>query len=129
MFAGDFAPAGWMFCEGQLISIAENDQLFQVIGTTYGGDGNETFGLPDLRGRAPIHVGPGPGGITWALGENAGAESVTLATSQIPAHGHSAGANGSPGPSNGPGGQVPAVDASGSRTTARRSTPRWQPGR
>jgi hypothetical protein len=68
MFAGDFAPAGWMFCEGQLISIAENDQLFQVIGTTYGGDGNETFGLPDLRGRAPIHVGPGPGGITWALG-------------------------------------------------------------
>jgi microcystin-dependent protein len=84
MFGGNFAPAGWMFCEGQLLSIAENETLFQLIGTTYGGDGQSTFALPDLRGRLPIHQG---GGFT--LAENGGAESVTLTVQQLPTHSHS----------------------------------------
>lgn len=88
MFAGNFAPAGWMFCEGQLLPISENETLFQLIGTTYGGDGQSTFALPDLRGRLPIHFGTGPGGSTYQLAETGGAEEVTLTTSQIPAHSH-----------------------------------------
>lgn len=83
MFAGNFAPAGWMFCEGQLLPISENETLFQLIGTTYGGDGQSTFALPDLRGRIPIHQGNG-----FILAENGGAEEITLAVSQIPAHSH-----------------------------------------
>jgi microcystin-dependent protein len=83
MFAGNFAPAGWMFCEGQLLPISENETLFQVIGTTYGGDGQETFALPDLRGRLPLHQGNG-----FILAETGGVESVTLTVSQIPAHSH-----------------------------------------
>lgn len=83
MFAGNFAPAGWMFCEGQLLPISEFDPLFQLIGTTYGGDGQSTFALPDLRGRLPIHQGSG-----FTLAETGGAESVTLTVSQIPAHSH-----------------------------------------
>jgi microcystin-dependent protein len=89
MFAGNFAPAGWMFCDGQLLPISENETLFQLIGTTYGGDGQETFGLPDLRGRVPLHAGQGPG-ITqnYVLGEMAGAEGIALQTQQIPIHNH-----------------------------------------
>src|SRR5215210_8989626 len=89
MFGGGFAPAGWAFCEGQLIPISENDALFVLLGTTYGGDGQSTFGLPDLRGRAPLHMGQGPG-ITqnYQRGEAAGVESVTLTTQQIPNHTH-----------------------------------------
>ena len=83
IFAGNFAPAGWMFCEGQLLPISENETLFQLIGTTYGGDGQSTFALPDLRGRIPIHQGNG-----FILAENGGVESVTLTVSQIPAHTH-----------------------------------------
>ncbi len=83
MFAGNFAPAGWMFCEGQLLPISEYDTLFNLIGTTYGGDGQSTFALPDLRGRLPIHQG---GGFT--LAETGGVEDVTLTVSQIPAHSH-----------------------------------------
>ncbi|GAA0717405.1 phage tail protein [Dokdonella soli] len=83
MFGGNFAPVGWAFCEGQVQAIDQNQSLFQLIGTAYGGDGQTTFALPDLRGRLPIHVGPG-----FALGQTGGAESVTLTTSQIPAHGH-----------------------------------------
>ena len=83
MFAGNFAPAGWMFCEGQLLPISENATLFQLIGTTYGGDGQSTFALPDLRGRVPIHQGNG-----FTLAENGGVEVVTLTVSQIPAHSH-----------------------------------------
>ena len=83
MFAGNFAPAGWMFCEGQLISISENETLFQLIGTTYGGDGQSTFALPDLRGRLPIHQGNG-----FVLAETGGAEEITLTVNQIPAHSH-----------------------------------------
>ena len=83
MFAGNFAPAGWMFCEGQLLPISENETLFQLIGTTYGGDGEQTFALPDLRGRVPIHQGNG-----FILAETGGAEEITLTVQQIPAHTH-----------------------------------------
>ncbi len=83
MFAGNFAPAGWMFCEGQLLPISENETLFNLIGTTYGGDGQVTFALPDLRGRLPLHFGNGT-----VLAETGGAETITLTTAQIPAHGH-----------------------------------------
>ena len=85
IFAGNFAPAGWMFCEGQLLPISENETLFQLIGTTYGGDGQSTFALPDLRGRIPIHQGNG-----FILAETGGAEEITLTTNQIPAHSHPA---------------------------------------
>jgi microcystin-dependent protein len=83
MFAGNFAPAGWLLCEGQLLSIGENEALFQLIGTTYGGDGQTTFALPDLRGRLPIHQGNG-----LVLAERGGVETVTLTTNQLPAHTH-----------------------------------------
>ena len=83
MFAGNFAPAGWMFCEGQLLPISENETLFQLIGTTYGGDGQFIFALPDLRGRIPIHQGNG-----FILAETGGAEEITLTVNQIPAHTH-----------------------------------------
>ncbi|HTC95662.1 MAG TPA: tail fiber protein [Terriglobales bacterium] len=83
MFGGNFAPVGWAFCNGALIPISENDALFNLIGTTYGGDGVSTFALPNLQSRVPVHVGPG-----FALGQSGGAETVTLTTSQIPAHSH-----------------------------------------
>jgi microcystin-dependent protein len=83
IFAGNFAPAGWMFCEGQLLPISENETLFQLIGTTYGGDGQATFALPDLRGRIPLHFGNG-----FSLAETGGAEEITLTVAQIPAHNH-----------------------------------------
>src|SRR5687768_11071044 len=85
MFAGNFQPVGWMFCEGQLLPISENETLFQLIGTTYGGDGQSTFALPDLRGRIPIHQGNG-----FILAETGGAEEITLTVNQIPAHSHPA---------------------------------------
>jgi len=91
MFAGNFAPAGWMFCEGQLLPISENETLFQLIGTTYGGDGQSTFALPDLRGRLPLHMGTGPDGTTYQLAETGGVEEVTLTVNQIPAHTHAHG--------------------------------------
>ena len=83
IFAGNFAPAGWMFCEGQLVAISENETLFNLIGTTYGGDGQNTFALPDLRGRLPIHQGNG-----FTLAETGGVEEVALTVPQIPAHSH-----------------------------------------
>ena len=88
MFGGNFAPAGWMFCDGQLLPISENETLFQLIGTTYGGDGQSTFALPDLRGRLPVHNGTGSSGTNFTLAESGGAEEVTLTVSQIPAHTH-----------------------------------------
>lgn len=87
MFAGNFAPSGWMFCEGQLLPISENEILFQLIGTTYGGDGESTFQLPDLRGRLPLHQGTRDG-TSYTLGESGGVEQVTLSTQQIPVHTH-----------------------------------------
>jgi microcystin-dependent protein len=92
MFAGNFAPAGWQFCEGQLLPISENETLFNLIGTTYGGDGQSTFALPDLRGRIPIHQG---NGFTFA--ETGGVEEITLTISQIPAHTHALLATANPG--------------------------------
>src|SRR5512134_1239970 len=83
MFGGSFAPVGWMLCDGQLLPISENETLFQLIGTTYGGDGESTFALPDLRGRIPLHQGNG-----FILAETGGAEEITLTTQQIPAHTH-----------------------------------------
>jgi microcystin-dependent protein len=90
MFAGNFAPAGWALCNGQLLPISENDALFTLIGTTYGGDGQTTFALPDLRGRLPVHQGTGPGLGSYILGETGGAELVTLTVNQLPAHNHRA---------------------------------------
>jgi microcystin-dependent protein len=83
MFGGNFAPAGWMFCEGQLLPISENETLFNLIGTTYGGDGQSTFALPDLRGRFPVHQGNG-----FILAQTGGEEEVTLTVNQIPSHQH-----------------------------------------
>jgi microcystin-dependent protein len=88
MFAGNFAPNGWMFCEGQPLPISENDALFTLIGTTYGGDGQETFNLPNLASRVPIHMGTGKSGTNYQIGEMTGVESVTLSTQQIPSHTH-----------------------------------------
>ncbi len=100
MFGGNFAPAGWMFCAGQLLSIAENESLFNLIGTTFGGDGQNTFALPDLRGRIPLHQGNG-----FTLAQTGGVETVTLTLQQIPSHTHvpqSQSGNGSQvGPGNG----------------------------
>lgn len=108
MFGGNFAPAGWMFCDGQLLPISENETLFQLIGTTYGGDGQSTFALPDLRGRLPIHQGNG-----FVLAETGGAEQITLTTNQIPNHGHAlaASANGATAsnPANAVPGQSPSI--------------------
>lgn len=84
----NFAPRGWMTCSGQLVSIAQNDALFALIGTIYGGDGQTTFALPDLRGRLPIHQGQGPGLSNYVIGQAAGSESVTLVSSQLPSHTH-----------------------------------------
>jgi microcystin-dependent protein len=88
MFAGNFAPVGWALCQGQTLAISENDVLFNLIGTTYGGDGQNTFNLPDLRGRLPVHQGVSPQGSTFMIGQAGGAEQVTLTTAQIPSHGH-----------------------------------------
>lgn len=88
LFAGTFAPAGWAFCNGQSLSIAENDALFALIGTIYGGNGQTTFNLPDLRGRVPVHQGQGPGLSNYVIGQLSGTETVTLTTGQMPAHSH-----------------------------------------
>lgn len=101
MFGGNFAPAGWMFCDGSLLPISENDALFNLIGTTYGGDGQTTFALPDLRGRLPLHQGGG-----FILGEQAGTEDVTLTVQQIPIHTHAMVATTDQGLSNSPPGNI-----------------------
>lgn len=104
MFGGSFAPAGWAFCDGQLVAIADNDTLFNLIGTTYGGDGQQTFALPNLQSRIPVHAGTGSDGITYTLGEMGGVESVTLTVNQIPAHAHTPIANSNAGSLSNPGG-------------------------
>lgn len=93
MFGGNFPPQDWAFCNGALLAIAENDALFSLIGTTYGGDGQATFALPDLRGRVPIHRGTGPGLPSYALGTTGGTETVTLNSAQLPTHSHPVGAS------------------------------------
>lgn len=89
IFAGNFAPRGWAFCNGQLLPVSQNTALFSLIGTTYGGDGRTTTALPDLQGRSPMHPGRGPGLTDRRLGEQGGAEAVTLTESQMPGHAHS----------------------------------------
>jgi microcystin-dependent protein len=107
MFGGNFAPAGWAFCNGALVPISENDTLFTLIGTTYGGDGQETFALPDLQSRLPVHAGQGPGiSQNYQLGQTGGVESVTLTVPQIPIHTHAFFASTAPASSLDPGGQV-----------------------
>ncbi len=106
MFAGNFAPAGWFFCEGQLLPISEYETLFQLIGTTYGGDGESTFALPDMRGRLPIHQGNG-----FILAETGGVEEVTLSVSQIPAHNHAFYASNNPADSPSPQGNMLGVSS------------------
>lgn len=104
MFAGNFAPAGWALCNGQLLAVSSNDALFSLIGTTYGGDGRTTFGLPEMRGRIAVHAGSSPGGSTYQLGARSGAERVTLTTPQLPSHSHTPlgqSANGSAAPTGG----------------------------
>ena len=106
MFAGNFAPVGWLFCDGQQLPISENETLFQLIGTTYGGDGESTFNLPNLQSRIPLHMGNGPDGVTYQLAEAAGVEEVTLTTQQIPVHSHALLASTSPGAETGPSGNL-----------------------
>ncbi len=108
MFAGNFAPAGWMLCQGQVLSISEYDTLFNLIGTTYGGDGQETFNLPDLQGRIPMHVGTG-----YTLAANAGQETVILTLPQLPPHSHPAAADSTGGTSPDPNGRIWAADSTG----------------
>jgi microcystin-dependent protein len=117
MFGGNFAPAGWAFCDGSLMAISDNDALFQLIGTTYGGDGQTTFALPDLRSRVPMHVGPG-----FALAQAAGEETLTLTVSQIPAHTHVPQANSNPGTQASPTGAVWAQSTLGQFSAAAPST-------
>jgi len=102
IFAGNFAPRGWAFCDGQLLPVSQNTALFSLIGTTYGGDGRTTTALPDLQGRAPMHPGRGPGLTSRKLGEKIGSETVTLTEAQIPLHNHTASANSSTANSGGP---------------------------
>lgn len=115
MFGGSFAPAGWAYCDGSLMPIAENETLFNLIGTTYGGDGQETFALPDLRGRVPVHRG-GRDGLNYLPGERGGVESVTLSVGQLPAHSHLVSASSATPPPTGGGvnvtGGVPYVPGS-----------------
>lgn len=108
MFAGNFAPAGWAKCEGQLLPIAQNTALFSLLGTTYGGDGQTTFALPDLRGRVPMGDGSGPGLTPRILGETAGSETNTLTIAQMPAHNHTVNASTADGDQNVPTGTIPA---------------------
>ncbi|MCH7399436.1 tail fiber protein [Belliella sp. DSM 107340] len=109
MFAGNFAPRGWAFCEGQLLPISSNTALFSILGTIYGGDGRTTFALPDLRGRAPIHKGQGPGLSNISLGEVGGTEQVSLTVLNMPAHSHGMNASSDAGTSTSPSGNVPAA--------------------
>ncbi|WP_395612629.1 phage tail protein [Allosphingosinicella sp.] len=88
IFGGNFAPAGWMLCQGQLLPISENEVLFQLIGTTYGGDGQSTFALPNLASRVPVHQGTGPGLSTYVIGQSGGVDQVTLTQQQTPSHTH-----------------------------------------
>lgn len=118
MFGGSFAPSGWAFCNGAILPISENDTLFNLIGTTYGGDGQETFALPNLSSRYPIHQGTSPvSGTTYLIGEFGGVESVTLTTNQIPAHSHIALANSDPGNSGTPTNSVWAKPSAASMYT------------
>ena len=108
MFGGNFAPSQWAMCNGQLLSIAQNSALFAVLGTTYGGDGVQTFALPDLRGRAPVHPGSGPGLSPYVEGQIGGTETVTLLSTQMPSHNHLVGVSNAAGTVTDPTNALPA---------------------
>ena len=112
LFAGNFAPRGYAFSNGQLLSIAQNTALFSILGTTYGGNGQTTFALPDLRSRVPIHQGQGPGLSNYSLGQVAGTESVTLTASQLPPHTHTVNASSQSDITGNPSGNFPAGGSS-----------------
>ncbi|MFF0825630.1 phage tail protein [Brevibacillus sp. NPDC003359] len=119
MFGGDYAPQGWALCDGQLLSISENDTLYSLIGTTYGGNGQTTFGLPDLRGRIPLNQGTNPRtGTTYVMGGKNGVESVTLTVRELPAHTHTVHASSQPGTQNSPANAVWAKNAQQYSTNA-----------
>jgi microcystin-dependent protein len=109
MFAGNFAPRGNAYCQGQILNITQNTALFSLLGTYYGGNGQTTFGLPDLQGRLPVCMGQGNGLSNYSIGQMVGTESVTLQTAQIPAHTHTANASGGPATQPNPGGRIPAT--------------------
>ncbi len=109
MFAGNFAPRGWAFCDGQLLAVSQNDALFSLFGTIYGGDGQTTFGLPDLRGRIPIHAGTGPGLSPRRLGSRGGSERETLTVNQLPSHTHGVSGSAAGATQTTPQGGVPAA--------------------
>ena len=124
MFAGNFAPRGWAFCQGQILAIAQNTALFSILGTTYGGNGQTTFALPDFRGRSPVGTGQGPGLANVDLGQVAGVETTTLLVTQMPIHNHTAAigtlvmrAKNAAGNSQSPVNNVPAAEASGVTAT------------
>jgi microcystin-dependent protein len=112
IFGFNFAPRGWAFCNGQILSIAQNTALFSLLGTTYGGNGQTTFALPNLQSRVPVHFGQGPGLSSYALGQQAGTESVTLLVTQLPQHNHTVGASTQSDITGNPTGNVPAGGAS-----------------
>jgi microcystin-dependent protein len=113
MFGGSFAPRGWAFCNGQIMPISQNQALFSLLGTSYGGDGITTYGLPDLRGRAPVHQGQGAGLSPYYVGEKIGTENVTLLVSNLPGHNHALNAVSTGGNQAGPTNNYPAVESTG----------------
>lgn len=123
LFAGNFAPRGWAFCQGQLLAIAQNTALFSILGTTYGGNGTTTFALPDLRGRVPLQQGQGPGLPPYQLGQMGGEPSVTLIINQIPIHSHSLNIDPNSGDQITPQGHVLAAEASGAAAVYSASQP------
>lgn len=122
MFAGNFAPRGYALCNGQMLAISQNQALFSILGTTYGGDGRTTFALPDLRGRVPLGPGQGPGLSNRQPGEKAGNETSTLSVANLPAHNHTLSANSGAGNTNSPQNAFPAL----SQVQIDRSNPRWR---
>ncbi len=113
IFAGNFAPRNWAFCNGQLLFIAQNTALFSILGTTYGGNGTTNFALPDLRGRVPIHFGQGPGLSNYVEGQLGGEESHTLTQNEMPAHNHQANSVAGGGNQASPAGGLPAIESTG----------------
>jgi microcystin-dependent protein len=113
MFGGNYAPVDWALCNGQFIPLQQNQALYAVIGTSFGGDGVSTFALPDLRGRVPIHPGQGAGLSTYVLGQHGGSENTTLSTANLPAHTHALNASAEGGTQASPSGGVPAVESTG----------------
>jgi microcystin-dependent protein len=118
LFAGNFAPVGWAMCDGTILSISSNTALFSLLGTTYGGNGTTTFALPDMRGRAPVHFGQGPGLGSRPQGSMAGVESATLNAAQMPGHNHLIGCSGTPGTTNNPNGQMWSASSVGAKNYA-----------